>query len=319
MSLERFSSSLERAFEEQVFGEHPAELYEPIHYILSLGGKRIRPLLTLLSANLFTKSWETAIEPAMSVEVFHNFTLMHDDIMDQAPLRRGKPTVHHKWDTNRAILSGDVMLVEAYELLSKLEASLLKKAILRFNKVAAEVCEGQQLDMLFAEREEVSKEEYLEMIRLKTSVLVGYSMELGGIVAGASPDACELLYEVGENLGLGFQMTDDILDVYADPKLFGKQVGGDILENKKTWLLLRAMEKSGEDRVRTLLSIEDPDQKILAVRTLFDELNIKAEATSIAEAYFDKAMLGLQALVCPFEVEKEALNTLFLQIRSRQK
>lgn len=323
MSLEKFSESLENTFRSYVYGESPQELYEPIRYIMSLGGKRIRPLLTLITANLFTENWQKAVSPAMAVEVFHNFTLMHDDIMDQAPLRRGKATVHSKWDTNRAILSGDVMLVAAYELLSGIEEKYLKTALTRFNRTAAEVCEGQQLDMLFAERPEVTKEDYLEMIRLKTSVLVGFAMELGGISAGADEATCSALYTIGENLGLGFQQTDDILDVYADPEVFGKQVGGDIIENKKTWLLLRAVEKSeGTPFERDLLGwlfVTDTEAKVNGVRSIYNALDIRSEATSLAEEYFQKAERGLAELQVPRPEQKAFLQTIIHQIRTRNK
>lgn len=322
MTLQKFENALAKAFEEHVYGESPEELYEPIRYIMSLGGKRIRPLLTLVSAGLFTESWQKALSPAMAVEVFHNFTLMHDDIMDQAPLRRGKATVHTRWDTSRAILSGDVMLVAAYELLSRVEERALKTALSRFNRTAAEVCEGQQLDMLFAEKEVVTKEDYLEMIRLKTSVLVGFAMELGGIAAGADAATCRALYSIGENLGLGFQQTDDILDVYADPEVFGKQVGGDIIENK-TWLLLRAVEKSeGTPFEKDLLGwlfVTDPDAKVKGVRSIYNALDIRSEAVALAEAYFQRAEEGLAALVVPRPEQKEYLQTLIHQIRTRKK
>lgn len=323
MSLEKFSHSLESAFESYVYGESPQELYEPIRYIMSLGGKRIRPLLTLVTAGLFTENWQKALSPAMAVEVFHNFTLMHDDIMDQAPLRRGKATVHSKWDINRAILSGDVMLVAAYELLSRIEEKYLKAAIKRFNRTAAEVCEGQQLDMLFAEKQGVTKEDYLEMIRLKTSVLVGFAMELGGISSGADEATCRELYTIGENLGMGFQQTDDILDVYADPELFGKQVGGDIIENKKTWLLLRAVEKSegtplGKD-LSGWLFVTDQEAKVKGVRSIYDALDIRMEATRLAEEYFQRAERGLAQLKVPGPEQKEYLQTIIQQIRTRNK
>ncbi len=323
MSLEKFSQSLENAFKDHVYGEYPSELYAPIHYIMSLGGKRIRPLLTLLTADLFTEDVQKALAPAMALEVFHNFTLMHDDIMDQAPLRRGQPTVHRKWDTSRAILSGDVMLVAAYDLLSRIEARHLPVALKRFNRIAAEVCEGQQLDMLFAEKEEVTKEDYLEMIRLKTSVLVGFAMELGGIAGGADEATCRKLYAIGENLGLGFQQTDDILDVYADPEVFGKQVGGDIIENKKTWLLLRAMEKSAgtplEKDLMGWLFVTDTDTKVKGVRGIYDALDIRTEATALAAAYFKKAEDGLAELNVPRPGQKSHLQAIFEQIRTRNK
>ena len=258
--------------------------------------------LTLMSANLWLYNWQKAIKPAMAVEVFHNFTLMHDDIMDQAPLRRGKQTVHEKWNTNTAILSGDVMLVAAYELLVDIEDRNLKNVLRRFNKTAAEVCEGQQLDMVFATKADVKKEEYIEMIRLKTSVLLGFAMELGGIVADADEESVKLLNEIGVNLGIGFQLNDDILDVYADPEKFGKQVGGDIIENKKTWLLLDALEKTKGSAEGKILEgwlkkkKFDAEEKVSAIRAIFDQYEIKAEAETLANDYFEKAKTALGKL-----------------------
>ncbi|HAH37764.1 MAG TPA: isoprenyl synthetase, partial [Algoriphagus sp.] len=220
---------LESFIREQNFGEDPKELYEPITYILSLGGKRIRPLLSLLAYGLYKKDPKTILSQASAVEVFHNFTLMHDDIMDQAPLRRGKATVHEKWNENVAILSGDVMLVRAYDLLLPTPHTLLPKVIRLFNKTAAEVCEGQQHDMNFESREEVHEDEYVNMIRLKTAVLLGFALELGAILAEASEEDCQKIYNFGVNIGIGFQLKDDLLDVFADQAKFGKQVGGDII------------------------------------------------------------------------------------------
>jgi geranylgeranyl diphosphate synthase type II len=210
MTTKQFIQALEEEFQQQQYGQSPVELYEPIRYLMSLGGKRLRPLMTLMSTALFTDEWQKAIKPATAVEVFHNFTLMHDDIMDNAPLRRGKPTVHAKWNDNTAILSGDVMLVQAYELMLFVEDTHLKKALRRFNRTAAEVCEGQQFDMNFETRENVTEEEYIEMIRLKTSVLLGFALELGGIIGGASDKTCQTLYDLGINIGLGFQLKDDV-------------------------------------------------------------------------------------------------------------
>ncbi len=291
MKLTQFVQALNEEFSQQIYGEHPEELYEPIRYLMSLGGKRMRPLMTLMATALFTDDWQKAIKPATAVEVFHNFTLMHDDIMDKAPLRRGKPTVHAKWNDNTAILSGDVMLVQAYELLIFVEDTKFKKALKRFNRTAAEVCEGQQLDMNFENRENVSEEEYLEMIKLKTSVLLGYALELGGIIGGAREKSCDLLYKIGLNIGLGFQLKDDLLDVYGDPEKFGKQVGGDIISNKKTFMLIEALEKAeGETKVALdkWLSLKEFDatEKVKAVTTIYDILGIREVATIKINTYF---------------------------------
>lgn len=301
MKLTQFVQALNEEFSQQTYGEHPEELYEPIRYLMSLGGKRMRPLMTLMATALFTDDWQKAIKPATAVEVFHNFTLMHDDIMDKAPLRRGKPTVHAKWNDNTAILSGDVMLVQAYELLMFVEDAKFKKALKRFNRTAAEVCEGQQLDMNFENRENVSEEEYLEMIKLKTSVLLGYALELGGIIGGASEKSCDLLYNIGLNIGLGFQLKDDLLDVYGDPEKFGKQVGGDIISNKKTFMLIEALEKAeGETKLALdkWLSLKEFDatEKVKAVTAIYDILGIREVATIKINTYFDKAFEALDSL-----------------------
>ncbi len=282
------------------YGNSPVELYEPFYYILSLGGKRLRPALTMLGFHLYSEDYQKLIKPAMAVELFHNFSLIHDDIMDKAPLRRGMATVHEKYNMPTAILSGDVMLVKAYELLASVDASILKTALDGFNKVASEVCEGQQMDMNFENREHVSLQEYIEMIRLKTSVLLGYSLQLGGLVAGASEEECQLLYKIGENAGIGFQIQDDLLDAYADAEKFGKQVGGDILANKKTYLLLKAVEKSDvaqkKELQKWLATDETEKGKVKAVLTIYDSLAIKEEAEVAMNQYFDQALADINKL-----------------------
>lgn len=323
MPFKSYLEALNKEFENHTYGENPVELYQPIEYIMSIGGKRLRPLLTLMSANLWLYNWQKVLKPSMAVEVFHNFTLMHDDIMDQAPLRRGQQTVHEKWNTNTAILSGDVMLVAAYELLGHSEDRHFKQVIKRFNKTAAEVCEGQQLDMVFATKTDVKKEDYIEMIRLKTSVLLGFAMELGGILADADEESVRLLNEIGVNLGLGFQLNDDILDVYADPEKFGKQIGGDIIENKKTWLLLDAIEKSaGKDEAKTLeawLKKQkfDANEKVEAIKTVYDKLEIRAEAEAEAKKYFTKATEALNKLSVS-EDKKQVLRAFAEQLENRE-
>jgi geranylgeranyl diphosphate synthase, type II len=301
MTFQPFLNAITAQVEQTNYGTHPAELYDPIQYIMSLGGKRLRPLLTVLSAHLFTDHWQQALKPGVAVEVFHNFTLMHDDIMDQAPIRRGKPTVHEKWNANIAILSGDVMLVNAYELLLDVAPPQLPHVIRRFNKTAAEVCEGQQLDMNFETRQNVTKAEYLNMIRLKTSVLLGFALELGGIVANADQTTTQLLYDAGVNMGLGFQLKDDLLDVYGDPEKFGKQVGGDIIANKKTFLLIEALERA-TDSTKTDLDkwlnakTFDKAEKISAVTQLYDQLNIRQLTETTIEGYFKQGFEALNNL-----------------------
>lgn len=302
-TLQPFLTAIQSEIDGTTYGEKPVELYEPIDYIMALGGKRMRPALTLIAANLFTDNWQKALKPAVAVEVFHNFTLMHDDIMDAAPLRRGQATVHEKWGNDVAILSGDVMLVAAYDLLTVVDDNYFKRVIKRFNRTAAEVCEGQQLDMNFATRDDVTEEEYLNMIRLKTSVLLGFALELGGIIGDADDKTIELLYETGVNMGLGFQLKDDLLDVYGDPEKFGKQVGGDIIENKKTWLLLKALEIAEAENqelyneLQNWINTSGKDvEKVKAVTEIYDELGIKTAAENVVNAYFEKGLKALEAI-----------------------
>jgi geranylgeranyl diphosphate synthase, type II len=313
MPLTPYFNAINKEISRTKYGEKPEELYEPISYIMSLGGKRMRPLLTLLAANIYTKNWKKAVKPAIAVEVFHNFTLMHDDIMDDAPLRRGKPTVHAKWNENIAILSGDVMLVNAYELLLDVETRKFKKVLKRFNRTAAEVCEGQQLDMNFETRCDVSEEEYLEMIKLKTAVLLGFSLELGGIIAGADESETQLLNEAGTNIGIGFQLKDDILDVYGDPEKFGKQVGGDIIENKKTFMLIEALSKASGETKKQLdywLSLKEFDkvEKVKAVTEIYNTLYIKQLAEEKMNYYFKKGFEAFDKLGAKNEHKSMLIN-----------
>ena len=296
-----FIDAIQTELQRLNYGQHPPELYDPIRYIMSLGGKRMRPLLTLMAAYLFTDDWQRAVRPALGVEVFHNFTLMHDDIMDQAPIRRGQPTVHEQWNPNIAILSGDVMLVNAYQLFLDVEADKLQPVLARFSRTAAEVCEGQQMDMNFETRWDVTEAEYIEMIRLKTSVLLGYSLELGGLIAGADADTNRHLYEGGMNIGIGFQLKDDLLDVYGDPAKFGKQVGGDIIANKKTFMLIEALEKatgSVRDELTDWLTRTDFDkaEKVTAVTAIYDKLGIRQIARSRVNTYFERGFANLEQI-----------------------
>ena len=296
-----FIDAIQTELQRLDYGQQPPELYDPIRYIMSLGGKRMRPLLTLMSAYLFTDDWQRAVRPALGVEVFHNFTLMHDDIMDQAPIRRGQPTVHEQWNANIAILSGDVMLVNAYQLFLGVDADKLQPVLVRFSRTAAEVCEGQQMDMNFETRWDVTEAEYIEMIRLKTSVLLGYALELGGLIAGADAETTRHLYEGGVNIGIGFQLKDDLLDVYGDPVKFGKQVGGDIIANKKTFMLIEALEKATgpiRDELTGWLTRTDFDkaEKVAAVTTIYDKLGIREIARSRVNAYFERGFANLEQI-----------------------
>lgn len=297
-------------------GKQPVELYEPIQYLMALGGKRIRPVMCLMAYSLFKDDWKSQVKPALSIEVFHNFTLMHDDIMDKAPLRRGKQTVHEKWNDNIAILSGDVMLVEAYQFLNQIEGLSLPQfqhLLERFSRTAAEVCEGQQWDMNFEERNDVQLAEYIEMIRLKTSVLVGFSMEMGGLLAQVELDIANQLYQIGEFVGLGFQLKDDLLDVYGDPEKFGKQVGGDILANKKTYLLIRSLELAqGETQQKLSYWLNQKQfnatEKVKAVTEIYTQLGLKEEVEMQVQWYFDRAFAGMEALNLPQEKKNTLLR-----------
>ena len=304
-------------------GDQPTNLYEPIRYMLSLGGKRLRPMLTLLGYGLAKDDYESVVEPALAVELFHNFTLMHDDIMDEAPIRRGQPTVHEKWNNTVAILSGDTMMVKAYDLMLKTPADRLGEAIQKFNKCAVEVCEGQQFDMNFEELETITEEQYIEMIRLKTAVLLGFSLEFGGILAGMSGDQLAKLNAVGEKAGIGFQLMDDLLDVYADKAKFGKQVGGDIVSNKKTFLLIKALELANPSQRRELdqwLSVTDfnNEEKVEAVKKIYEEIGIYDLTTNKMNAYYDEAFKLLDDLEASAD-GKNQLKAFFQKLMKRER
>lgn len=299
--IDNYRTLVEEELSNFNYGVSPGELYEPIRYILSLGGKRLRPLLAMLAYELYGQAIDKMIRPAASIEVFHNFTLLHDDLMDNAPLRRGKTTVHEKWNPNVAILSGDVMLVKVYDMLLSVDEKYLRSLLQKFNYCAAEVCEGQQYDMNFEAHGNVSETEYLNMIRLKTAVLLGFSLEMGGMLAGASPKNCKVLKNLGEQTGIGFQLKDDLLDVYADQHKFGKQVGGDIISNKKTYLMIKALELAEgpvEKELHEWINMErfNPEEKVNAVTNIYDELNIKQFAEVKMNEYFNQAFESMDQL-----------------------
>jgi len=321
--IEVLKAALDKEIAQHPYGLNPVELYEPIQYLMDLQGKRLRPLLTLLSVSLFSDNWKVALQPAHAVEVFHNFTLMHDDIMDNAPVRRGSPTVHMKWNENTAILSGDVMLVKAYELFLNLPADMLPEVLRRFSRTAAEVCEGQQLDMNFETARRVSIADYIEMIRLKTSVLLGFALELGALIGRADRECTEKLYEAGVNMGLGFQLMDDLLDVYGDPEKFGKQVGGDIISNKKTYLYLKALELGGQEAREELTELfsgtpADGSDKITRVTAIYNDLNIKKITGRLIESYFDKAIEAIGSLPVDGD-RKQQLLTFIVYLMNRDR
>ena len=277
------------------FSRSPEGLYAPVSYVLSLGGKRIRPVLMLLAYNLYKEDVESIFNQATGIEVYHNYTLLHDDLMDKADRRRGKPTVHKVWNENTAILSGDAMLVLAYRYMAEgCPVGLLKPVMDLFGQTALEICEGQQFDMEFESRNDVSEAEYLEMIRLKTSVLLAASLKLGALLGGAPQEDAERLYDFGVNLGLAFQLKDDWLDVYGDPKVFGKNIGGDILCNKNSYLLIQALERASDDQRKELerwLAADEfvPAEKIAAVTRLYDAIGVGALCEEKIQAYTRQA------------------------------
>ena len=299
------------------WNREPYGLYEPIEYTLAAGGKRVRPQLAMIASQLFGGKDEEVLPAALALEVFHNFTLLHDDVMDKADVRRGRPTVHVKWNENTAILSGDQMLIEAYKLLSGVPADKLPKVLQLFNKMATEICEGQQYDVDFEDQEQVTIDDYLKMIRLKTSVLLANALQTGAYIAGADEQAQEYLYQFGINIGLAFQIQDDILDVWGDPKTFGKAVGGDISCNKKTFVYLEARKRGGE-RLEEWYSqvLEDNTEKIAAVKEIFEQLGVRATCEKVVEDYTQKALSLLDLL--PQNASTEQLRQLANKLTTRK-
>jgi geranylgeranyl diphosphate synthase type II len=319
-NLIEYQKFIDNAIEEFELPKAPAQLYEPINYFLTIGGKRMRPILTLMGSELFSGDYKRAKHASMAVELFHNFTLIHDDIMDAAPLRRGKETVHTKWSENIAILSGDTLLIEAYKQLTSYPPEILAKLIIVFNQTAIEVCEGQQMDMDYETSSNVTIEQYIQMIAFKTAVLLGCSLKMGAIIGGASETDAADLYQFGLNLGLAFQIQDDILDVYADINKFGKQVGGDILANKKTYLLLRALQDADatqKEKFQSLFSENNPELKISGVKLLYADLSIEQKATEKMNFYHDLAIQNLNHITLPKE-KKQPLYDLADFLLSRE-
>ncbi len=320
--LRRYQEWLAQGIKKQKYGKHPISLYEPIRYLMDIGGKRLRPMLTLLAYSLYKPDVKRIVPYAIAVEGFHNFTLMHDDIMDKAPLRRGKATVHEKWDTNTAILAGDVMVIKVYDMFLPLESRQLKIVLSAFNTCAAQVCEGQQWDMEFEAISKVTESQYLTMIRLKTAVLLGFSLELGAILAGASATDRKALRDFGTNIGIGFQLKDDLLDAFADPKKFGKQVGGDILANKKTYLLIKAMEQAkGKTKQNLLFWLKAKKfksrEKVEAVKEIYKTLHVQETVERKVNYFFKKGFQNLER-VQGMPVEKETLKRFTQALIDRQ-
>jgi len=294
--------------------KEPKNLYDPISYILNLGGKRMRPVLTLMASEVFDTDCKAALPAAMAVEVFHNFSLVHDDIMDDAPVRRGKQTVHEKWDLNTGILSGDAMLILAYQYFEQYEPEVFRDLAKLFSKTALEVCEGQQMDVDFETRTDVTIPEYLKMIEYKTAVLVAAAMQMGAIVAKTSEKEARLIYDFGLNLGLAFQLQDDYLDAFGDPETFGKQVGGDIIENKKTYLYLKAIEFSSDKTSTELqklfsLQLDDNSEKIITAKNIFNESGASKATQEAIEMYTLKAFETLEKM--NINAEKKAILKAF--------
>jgi geranylgeranyl diphosphate synthase type II len=304
--LEDLQALIANCVGELIFPIYPAELYEPISYILSIGGKRMRPALLLMACDLFGGDVEAALSPALAIEVFHNFTLMHDDIMDNAPIRRGRATVHEKWDRNVAILSGDVMLIEGYKLMMQVRNNILRQVLDIFNDTAVGVCEGQQLDMTFETSNNISISEYINMIRLKTAVVLGGALKIGALIGEAEQKDADLLSEFGVNLGIAFQLQDDILDVYGDPLKFVKQVGGDIISNKKTYLLIKALElvegPEAEELNNWLTATQfDTAEKVATVTEIYNGINVRQYAENEMQVYTEKAFKALEQINLPEE------------------
>ena len=305
ITQQQIEATLKAMFEDLTFRQEPEGLYDPLRYMIKIGGKRVRPRLCLTAFSLFKDEFtQEILSPAAALEVFHSFTLIHDDIMDKADVRRGVPTVYKKWDENTAILSGDVMSIESYRLIAKAPAKALPKVLELFSVTAAQVCEGQQYDMDFENLEQVEMEDYMKMVGLKTAVLIACSAKMGALIADAPQQACDMLYDYGYDLGLAFQIADDWLDTYADPDVFGKAIGGDILNNKKTWLLTRAFLKSDEGtRARLLdamaLPTDTPQQKeakIAEVKRIYEELQVGKDALEEIVRLHTRALNHVSAL-----------------------
>ena len=312
-TVDELRAIIKEELDKKEYIQEPYSLFEPILYILEDGGKRLRPLLTLMAYNLYREDIEKVLKSAIGIEIFHNYTLLHDDVMDDAELRRGRPTVHKKWNSNVAILSGDAAAITAYQCIEHCEDKYLRRAIDFFNQVAMDVCRGQQYDMLFETRNDVSEEEYIKMIYLKTSVLLAGSLRHGALLADAPEHEYNALYEFGGYLGLAFQLQDDLLDVYGDPQVFGKKIGGDILCNKKTYMLIKALNRADEKQREELdrwLNADDcqPAEKIEAVTGLYNQLNIRNVCENKMREYYTSAMESLAAVAVAEERKKELKN-----------
>lgn len=304
------------------FTRTPEGLYDPVKYVLSLGGKRIRPVLMLMAYNLYKEDVASIYKPATAIEIYHNYTLLHDDLMDRADMRRGKATVHKVWNDNTAILSGDAMLVLAYQYMAQCASPHLKEVMDIFNLTALEICEGQQMDMDFEHRNDVTEEEYLEMIRLKTAVLLAASLKIGAILGGASREDARRLYDFGMHIGVAFQLQDDLLDVYGDPEVFGKKIGGDILCNKKTYMLIKALEHANNEQLSHLTGwitneMYNPDEKIASVTELYNQIGVRGVCENKMREYYTRAINSLEA-VSVTEDKKSELKKMMKHLMYRE-
>jgi len=321
-SIQDYQKAFETYLKQFEIAKEPRSLYAPVNYILALGGKRLRPVLTLMTSEIFGGDYQKALPAALSIEVFHNFSLVHDDIMDNAPLRRGKETVHMKWDLNTGVLSGDAMLILAYQLFENYQPETFHKLVKLFSKTALEVCEGQQYDIDFETKDDVDFEGYLKMIEYKTAVLVATAMKMGAIIANASKDDQEKIYEFGKNLGIAFQLQDDYLDAFGDPLTFGKQLGGDIIENKKTILYLKTLELSNKENKLELqhlysINAQDNSDKIEAVKQIFTSTGAVNETQKEIKKFTDKAFSILEDLSIASD-KKEILKRFGEQLMNRK-
>lgn len=313
MQFEKYQKEIDKQLSKIKLSNNPKELYDPVRYMLKMKSKRVRPILAILAYKLVHPNWKKVIQSCLSLELFHNFTLIHDDIMDKAPIRRGKKTIHEKWNKNIGILSGDLLMILAYDMISDLPKNILSKTMLKFNEISIKVCEGQQLDMNYQTRKNIDEKQYIEMIRLKTATLIGLSLQFGGLLANMNNNNLNTLYKIGELFGIGFQLRDDLLDVYGS-KNFGKKIGGDILENKKTFLSVKAYELSSKKERKNLdywkKNKKSSKEKIKKVTEIFDKLNLKELTEKKIKSFFNLAYKKLESLNVKNSNKEELTNYL---------
>jgi len=320
MQFEKYQKEIDNKLSKIKLSNNPKELYDPVRYMLKMKSKRVRPILAILAYKLVHPNWKKVIQSCLSLELFHNFTLIHDDIMDKAPIRRGKKTIHEKWNKNIGILSGDLLMILAYDMISDLPKNILSKTMLKFNEISIKVCEGQQLDMNYQTRNNIDEKQYIEMIRLKTATLIGLSLQFGGLLANMNNNNLNTLYKIGELFGIGFQLRDDLLDVYGS-KNFGKKIGGDILENKKTFLSVKAYELSSKKERKNLdywkKNKKSSKEKIKKVTEIFDKLNLKELTEKKIKSFFNLAYKKLESLNVK-NSNKEELTSYLSQLFERK-